>query len=320
MNSFAGQRLGQYNKSSQVRAERLENLPEIPTDDRNAEIVAALSSMGIMGTCLLFQGVGNALGWEDIIPYTNLILVGFTTLVVLDNFYDGIQYIMSMIIKLNAVRLPDIVKTVQLPDKDKNIFGLGTGKITGKIVRGFSRLFTVDTERECRCEAAAFFAAYSLGLPCFAFRPNALEGAMLILESNRKDREISDGWDSQVLNPLLSESGLMKMLIWLLAPVAMETSLHPQLIASDPREAQGLINRLVEKAKDLECEQELGNILPLQDSSATEREVKDLLKWAYAEAELLLRNNKATVSALTERLIGGAATVGDCVAILEGWQ
>jgi hypothetical protein len=33
----------------------------------------------------------------------------------------------------------------------------------------------VDTERECECEAAAFFAAYSLGLPCFAFRPNALE-------------------------------------------------------------------------------------------------------------------------------------------------
>jgi len=315
-----GPRVGQLNKYSQTRAERLQKLPDIPTDDRTVEIVAALSSMGIMGTCLILQGVGNAIGWEEMTPYTNLILVGFMALIIFDNFYDSIQYIGSMIVKLNAERLPDVVQTIQLPNKDKNPFGLGTGKITGKIVRGFTRLVTVDTERECQCEAAAFFTAYSLGLPCFSFRPNALEGAMLIIESNRTDKESIDGWDSQILNPLLSESGVLKMLVWLLAPVAMEISLHPQLIVSDPREAQGLIRRLMEKAKDLGLEQEFGNILPLQNVSATDNEVKDLLKWAYAEAELLLRSNKATITALSERLIGGVATVGDCVAILEGWE
>ena len=33
----------------------------------------------------------------------------------------------------------------------------------------------------------------------------------------------------------------------------------------------------------------------------------------------MLRQNKAVVTELTERLIGGASTVGDCVAVLEEW-
>jgi hypothetical protein len=48
-------------------------------------------------------------------------------------------------------------------------------------------------------------------------------------------------------------------------------------------------------------------------------EKRDLLKWAYAEADLLLRRNKETVTELSERLAGGAATVGDCVAVVENW-
>jgi hypothetical protein len=50
-----------------------------------------------------------------------------------------------------------------------------------------------------------------------------------------------------------------------------------------------------------------------------DEERNDLLKWAYAEADNLLRSNKATVTELTERLAGGAATVGDCVAVMENW-
>jgi hypothetical protein len=305
--------------TTQTRAERLEKLPEVPTDERSVEIMAALTSMGTMGLCLLSQGIGNALGWDDFTPYTNLVLVSFTTLLILDNFYDGIQFLGSTIVQLNAERLPDMIKTVKLPQKEKNLFGLGTGKLTGTIVRGFTRLASVDTERECQCEAASFFVAYALGLPCFSFRPNALEGAMLILESKKIEDHENNGWDSQILNPLLSQSGLMKMLIWLLAPVAMEASLHPQLITSDSREAQGLINRLLQKGKEMGFEQDVGEILSIQNMSVNDNEIKDLLKWAYSEADILLRSNKASVEALTERLIGGAATVGDCVATLEGW-
>jgi hypothetical protein len=79
--------------------------------------------------------------------------------------------------------------------------------------------------------------------------------------------------------------GLLKMLIWPFAPIEMEISLHPQLIVSDPREAQGLTRWLVEKSKDLGLEQELGNISPLQDMLPDKNELKDLMKWAFAEAD-----------------------------------
>ena len=102
----------------------------------------------------------------------------------------------------------------------------------------------------------------------------------------------------------------MKMLIWLMAPVAMESSKHAQLIVSDPRESGGLLKRLQDRAELFGST----DILWWMDN---DEERNDFLKWAYAEADNLLRSNKATVTELTERLAGGAATVGDCVAVME---
>jgi len=132
-----------------------------------------------------------------------------------------------------------------------------------------------------------------------------------------------DGGDGvNVLDTLLSDAGMMKMLIWLLAPVAMESSLHPQLIASEPREARGLLKRLEEKAGVFGVEDVLGGILQSDGGADDEEKLQergDLLRWAYAEADLLLRENKGTVVELSERLIGGASTIGDCVAVIEEW-
>jgi len=114
------------------------------------------------------------------------------------------------------------------------------------------------------------------------------------------------------LDPLLSDVGIMKMLIWLMAPVAMESSKHAQLIVSDPREAAGFLTRLQQRAELFGDE----DVLWWMND---EQEREDLLKWAYAEADNLLRSNKETVTELTERLAGGAATVGDCVAVMEDW-
>mmetsp|Transcript_14971 Transcript_14971/g.20021 ORF Transcript_14971/g.20021 Transcript_14971/m.20021 type:complete len:138 (-) Transcript_14971:258-671(-) len=119
------------------------------------------------------------------------------------------------------------------------------------------------------------------------------------------------------LNPLLSSEGILKVLIWLMAPVAMECSKHPQLISSDPREGVGLLRRLSEKAESMGAVEVIDTLLRGEDDSIDE--AGDLLQWAYAEADLLLRNNRKVVEELTERLAGGAATVGDCVAVLEDW-
>jgi len=297
------------------RAQRLETLAAVPTDNRAAEVSAALTAMSVVGVCLLLQGFGNGLGLDEITPYTSFILYSIFGIGIVDNFFDAIQSFSSFVVKMNAEKLPDAVKNLEGPDKNKLPLGLGTGAITGTVVKGLTRLSSVDTERECQCEAAAFFAAYSLGLPCFAFRPNALEAAILIFESNKNEEDADKALDS-----LLSDTGIMKMLIWLMAPVAIESSLHPQLISSDPREARGLLDRLKEKASIFGSEDMVNNILRLDEGEvANEKEIEDLLKWAYAEADLLLRENKATVNALTERLIGGASTLGDCSALIEDW-
>ena len=98
-----------------------------------------------------------------------------------------------------------------------------------------------------------------------------------------------------------------------MAPVAMEISKYPQLISSDPREALGFLHRLNEKSQSIQSD-ELKDALPADDTQAN-----DYLRWALAEADLLLRNDRKLVENLSEALAGGAATVGDCVAILEYW-
>ena len=275
-----------------------------------------MGTLAIIGVSFILSGVGNGLGLDDLTFYTSLVSYGIIGVLVIDNFFDAIQGFTALVIKMNAEKLPNAVKDINGPEKENMPLELGSGKVTGTIVRGLTRLWSVDTERECQCEAAAFFTAYSLGLPCFSFRPNALEAAVMLYES-KNNNDDNDGSDSDVIDSLLSDTGIMKMLIWLMAPVAIESSFHPQLVASDPREARGFLQRLKEKSAVFQADDVIEGIL--QTETRGEEEINDLLKWAYAEADLMLRQNKAVVTELTERLIGGASTVGDCVAVLEEW-
>jgi hypothetical protein len=272
--------------STKTRYERLQSLPSVPMDDRSSEVTSALAVAGVVGFC----GTVNVLGLDAISPFTNLVWFLIVLIGVTDNFYDLAKFGVKTFAKDMVSELPE-----ELP------LGLGSGAVTGTVVRGFNRLLKVDTERECECEAAAFFAAYTLGLPVFSFRPNALEAAVLVAESTRNDNQ---------LDPLLSDRGIMKVLVWLMAPVAMERQKYPELIQSDPREANGFLSRL--ENSDLIKKDDLwwyGNV----------QERSDLLKWAYTEADLLLRRNQGAVTEIAQRLTGGAATVADCVAAVENW-
>lgn len=147
-----------------TRQERLESLADVPVDDRASEVTSALGFSAIVGFCV----TTNVLGIEDIQPYTNVLLSAIVLLGLVDNFYGIIK---------GGLKWQKV--DVELPESLP--FQLGSGAITGTVVRGMTRLLNVDTERECECEAAAFFAAYSLGLPCFAFRPNALEVCIILV-------------------------------------------------------------------------------------------------------------------------------------------
>eukprot|EP00970_Alexandrium_tamarense_P003892 scaffold658_cov184-Alexandrium_tamarense.AAC.3 len=296
--------------------ERLQSLPAVPDDDRATEVSQAVIFATVVGSCLGVNVFGGLFGLEDLTPLANLVLGITTTTLVVDNFFDVIVMGGSAVAKMNEDKIPEGAKGVSAPKKEDMPLGLGTGSITGSVVKGLNRLLSVNTERDCQCEAAAVFAAYSLGLPCFAFQPNALEGAALVVDSMRKEPNNSDGFQIQGnLDNLVSDVGLLKVLIWLMAPVAMEISKHPQLISSDPREALGFLKRLDEKAANLGyAEGALRDALP-----GDEVQTDDYLRWALGEADLLLRNNRRTVDLLSEALAGGAATVGDCVAVLEDW-
>jgi hypothetical protein len=93
----------------------------------------------------------------------------------------------------------------------------------------------------------------------------------------------------------------------------MESSLHPQLIMSNPREAAGFLSRLEEfSANDPALAAEIW----WKDNP---QERADLLQWAYTEADNILRSNMPTVTEISQRLSGGAATIADCVAAQEKW-
>mmetsp|Transcript_19084 Transcript_19084/g.41458 ORF Transcript_19084/g.41458 Transcript_19084/m.41458 type:complete len:457 (-) Transcript_19084:175-1545(-) len=270
-----------------TRGERLAVLADVPTDERGTEITSALAVTTVLGVCW----TAGVLNIEEITPLTSTVWVLIVLVGVLDNFYDLIKFGTKTFAKDVGEKLPK-----ELP------LGLGSGQFTGTTVKGFNRLIQVDTERECECEAAAFYAAYTLGLPCFSFRPNALEAAVMVAESSQTDNE---------LDPLLTNNGIMKILVWLMAPVAMENVKHPQLIQSDPREADGFLSRL-----------EKSSLIDEEDLWWLEEEPEEkeaMLKWAYAEADVLLRRQSTTVTDITERLASGAATVGDCVAAIENY-
>lgn len=235
----------------------------------------------------------------------SFVLYALGTVALVDNAYDALKGVGKglNLLAQGKIKLPE------LPDKDKMPLGLGTGQVSGTVTAGLTRLLSVDTERDCQCEAASFFVAYSLGLPCFAFRPNSLEAVVMIFESirgNESDAKISN------IDPLLSSPGILKILIWLMAPVAAESMKHPQLISSDPREAAGLLKRLEKTCADRDID--LYSIMPL-----IEDDQELVLRWAYQEAESMLLRNRKVCDELVERLAGGAATVGDCVAVMEGW-
>mmetsp|Transcript_12166 Transcript_12166/g.17539 ORF Transcript_12166/g.17539 Transcript_12166/m.17539 type:complete len:528 (+) Transcript_12166:3-1586(+) len=302
-------------KQTKTREEIMSDLQPMPRDDRMTEISAALFVVLTISTALFLKGLVPLLFDRDgqYILYTtffpDIIISTLVGGLVLDNFYDGLR---------SLLRMSNIFpKGFMLPPKDTLPFGAFQGKFSKEAIAGLNRLITVDTERQCQSEAAAFFAAYSLGLPCFVFQPNALEAAVMIFESEKKMSQPTDsGSESSVypLDSLFSDTGVLKILIWLLAPVAMEGLKHTQLIFSDPREASGFLRRLNEKAVSFGFEEKLDSL-----NIKNKEEAEVLLQWAYSEACLLIRSNLKVCEELATRLAGGASTVGDCIAVLEGW-
>lgn len=296
-----------------TRSERLANVAQIPTDDRTQEVASAAAFAVTVVSCELT----NVLGMTDAQPVANTVLTLLIVVTVVDNFYDALRMGTQLAIRQfgGSGSSSSASTPVDLPLKENLPLGLGYGQWTGSVIRGWSRLSTFNVEREAQCEAAALYAAYVLGLPCFAFRPNALEASALLVAMKNDD---DDNSNNNHRGP--TSVGVLRMLIWLMAPVAMESMTHAQLIMSDPREAQGFLQRLEDYYSSLSWNKrddtKMEDVLFWTESSETKA---DLLQWAFTEADLLLRSNKLILKELSDRLTSGAATIGDCVAVMEGW-
>ncbi|CAM9187378.1 unnamed protein product [Chrysoparadoxa australica] len=235
-----------------VRRKRsLEKAPTPPEDSRVSEMAQAGAFLGVVGIDLVGDGMAPVMHYDNTIP---MVLSAVTALAVV---WDVVQ---------------------------------SKGGKTREVVSGLNRLFLRDVERESRAEAGALLAAYLTGLPCFAFRPNAVEAVRMM-----KSGESMEG--------LATPQGVHNVLVWLLAAVAGEALQHRQCIVSDPRQAQAFLQLMREQGVEgLDLE-------PGDD--------QDRIKWAYKEAREILRENEAIFDALRVRLETGGATAGECVSVIE---
>ena len=275
--------------SKKTRQERLVDI-ELPMDERGTEIASAIATGGVLLACTLT----TMLGFDSLSPIASLVFFSIIIVGIVDNFYDVVKAISGVV----AVQIKKDAE-IALPEKSSLPFGLGTGQVTGTVVRGFTRLLTADPSRQALVEGAALYVAYVLSLPCYAYRPNSLESAILV----------ADSVDDESMDSLWSSSGILRTLTWLMAPVAAEAAKYPVCICSEPREGLAFLERL-ERYADENADLEV-----FWDSS----ERTELCRWAFAEADLLLRENKKVVTEICNRLEGGAATIADCVAVIENW-
>ena len=124
-------------KSKTKRKQRLDKLPEIPLDNRAAEVSGAVSFLTLISICIATNPVFTILGMDET-PYPSLVLGGLLLLGTFDNSFD----VLSLLSR-------NIEKVPNLPEKDEMPFGIGKGEITGTVVAGLNRLITVDTGESC---------------------------------------------------------------------------------------------------------------------------------------------------------------------------
>eukprot|EP00934_Nitzschia_sp_Nitz4_P008598 Nitzschia sp. Nitz4//scaffold290_size23356//8560//9821//NITZ4_008488-RA/size23356-processed-gene-0.26-mRNA-1//-1//CDS//3329546093//8588//frame0 len=270
----------------------LDSLKDVPSDNRHMEMTSALALAGAIVMCWVVPSLGDC---TTLSPYIYVVWPMIVAFFALDNFYELITGGMSLLSDEFAQKLPPI-----LP------LGIGSGGTTKAILRGFQRLGPIDVERDCYCDAAAIVVAYGIGLPFYSFRPNGLEAAVIVAESaDPKNRH-------KYSRSLLTRDGILRILVWMMAPVVAEQGRYGHTINSNPREAELFLQRL-----------EFTNLFPKKDIWWLDQEGllcrSDLLKWACQEASQLVEHHEWRISDVAKRLSTNSATIGDCVAAMEEW-
>lgn len=137
----------------------------------------------------------------------------------------------------------------------------GGSKFVTLVSSGLRRLTLDDPERELECEAASFLVAYLTGLPCFCYSPNVIQAAKL----------------PELRETMRSNEGAHRLLVWLAASAAAESSRHEQLVVSDPRQPLALLKLLRSASED-------DDRVMSEDAELDEERVR----WAFGQARVLV--------------------------------
>ena len=122
-------------------------------------------------------------------------------------------------------------------------------------------------------------------------------------------------------------TALGRVLVWMMSPVAAEMQRYGKTIVSDPRRGRRLLDVLeaiqtaergdLRDAVDPAAAQSLASRLPHLDIPASEEDKEVLLRWAYYEADTLLKQYGDLVVDVGDYLGSGTSSVGEVVALLE---
>lgn len=173
------------------------------------------------------------------------------------------------------------------------------GAVSDLIGRGVSRLFSRDVQRESSVESASFLIGYLLGLPCCAFSPSASK-PLDMLVSVAGDISTRVGGSGRLID---------RVLIWLMAPAALEMSEYKGMISSNP----SLGREFLQAARRREAS--IG--IDVEEGGWSSEEDDQRIRWAYSEARRLLQQYSGLRKELEENMVAGISA-GDCANLIEG--
>lgn len=189
------------------------------------------------------------------------------------------------------------------------VFGIGAagwaadryaarGQVFGLIGKGLSRIFLSDLQRECAVESASLLLGYVLGLPCCASAPNVARPLDMLAK-------ISDDMTKGLESPARLVD---RILVWLMAPAALENMLYDEMRMSEPSLAKKFLAAVRRQEAVLGVDVQQGGWLPDTDANR--------LKWAYSQARSLLQKYSAVREELQDSMAAGISA-GECVNLIE---
>lgn len=177
-------------------------------------------------------------------------------------------------------------------------------KTGGLISRGLARLFERDLQRESAVEAASFLTGYLLGLPCCAYTPTAFKPLEMLALAG-------DAIEENLGGSRLQARLVDRLLIWLVAPAALESQLYEEMLLAQPTLAAQFLASVRRRRVGSQL---VG--LDVNQGGWSAEDDEGRLRWAYAEAKKLLRKYSGVREELQEQMVAGVSA-GDCVALLE---